>query len=278
MFRLACLQLSLRGDKTASLAHARAMIDTAVKGGAQLVCLSECFAFPYGPQYFRPNAETIPEGETCKMLKNAAVENKVFVVGGSLSEKDSSDRLYNTCVVFDPKGTLVAKHRKVHLFDIDIPGKITFKESESFTAGDTLTTFDTPFCKVGLGICYDIRFAPMAQLYRARGCQLLLYPGAFNMITGPLNWELLCRARAVDNQLYVAGISPARDPSASYVAFGHTMVVGPRGTVIAQTQEKEDIVYANIELDEVTTTRENIPIGQQVRTDLYKIVDKKPAL
>ncbi|OQR76644.1 omega-amidase NIT2-like [Tropilaelaps mercedesae] len=277
MFRLACLQLSPRADKTANLAHARTMIDKAVKEkGAQLVCLSECFAFPYGPQFFRPNAEVVPEGETCTMLRTAAVENNVFVIGGSLSEKDSHGHLYNTCIVFDPKGALIAKHRKVHLFDIDIPGKITFKESKYFMAGDQLTTFDTPFCRVGLGICYDIRFAPMAQVYRSRGCKLLLYPGAFNMVTGPLNWELLCRARALDNQLFVASVSPARDSSASYVAFGHTMVAGPNGSIIAKTEEKEDIVYADIQLDEVKSARENIPIGQQIRSDLYEVLDKKP--
>ncbi|XP_003740998.1 omega-amidase NIT2 [Galendromus occidentalis] len=275
-FRLACLQLCLRGDKQASLAHARLMIDKAVKeGGAQMVCLSECFAIPYGPQFFRPNAELVPDGETSQMLKQAAEENKVFLVGGSMSEKDAADRLYNTCLVYDPEGKLVATHRKVHLFDIDIPGKITFKESDSFTAGDHLTTFDTPYCRVGLGICYDIRFAPMAQIYRQRGCKLLLYPGAFNMVTGPLNWELLCRGRAVDNQLYVASVSPARDTSASYVAFGHTMVASPRGTVVSSTDENESIVYADIDLDEVQAAREQIPIGAQIRADLYAVEDKK---
>jgi omega-amidase len=150
---------------------------------------------------------------------------KVFLVGGSIPEKEGA-LLFNTSTVWSPEGKMIARHRKIHLFDIDVPGKITFKESDALTAGDQFTTFETPFAKVGLGICYDIRFADLAQIYaRDYGCHLLVYPGAFNMTTGlfnliymnykwsihesktflfcilgPAHWELLARARAVDNQ------------------------------------------------------------------------------
>ncbi|GBM25775.1 Omega-amidase NIT2, partial [Araneus ventricosus] len=115
----------------------------------------------------------------------------------------------------------------VHLFDIDIPGKITFKESDALAPGKSLTTFTMGKWKIGLGICYDIRFPLMANIYAEKGCNLLVYPGAFNMTTGPAHWELLQRARAVDNQLYVATISPARDETASYHAWGHSTLVSP---------------------------------------------------
>ena len=143
-------------------------------------------------------------------------------------------------MVFSPEGELIAKHAKVHLFDIDIPGKQSFKESDSLTAGDSVTTFDTPWCKVlcsphlfvltgsqlitygvqiGLAICYDIRFPQLAVLMREENCKLLIYPGAFNTTTGPLHWELLQRARAVDNQCAVVTASPARNPKSAYQAW-----------------------------------------------------------
>ena len=118
---------------------------------------------------------------------------------GSIPERDGSN-VYNTCIIVSPKGEIVAKHRKVHLFDIDVPGKITFKESDTLTGGSSMTTFNTEFGTIGVGICYDLRFPEQAAIMRQRGCNLMVYPGAFNMTTGPAHWELLQRARALDNQ------------------------------------------------------------------------------
>lgn len=272
-FRLALLQLAVKANKADNLEKASKQIREAASRGANMVCLPECFGFPYGPQYFPQYAEPIP-GETSEMLSRCAKENGVYLVGGSMAEKDH-DKLYNTCLVYGPDGSLLAKHRKVHLFDIDIPGKITFRESDSFTAGDKLTTFDTPFCKVGLGICYDLRFAPMAQIYAQLGCKLLVYPGAFNMTTGPMHWELLQRGRAVDNQLYVASASPARDESASYVAWGHSMLVDPFGKVVQSAGPGEELVVAEVDLDFLTSVREQIPLSKQKRDDLYQVVSRK---
>ncbi|KAM5275226.1 omega-amidase NIT2 isoform 4-T4 [Hipposideros larvatus] len=185
----------------------------------------ECFNSPYGTNYFPEYAEKIP-GESTQKLSEVAKECSIYLIGGSIPEEDAG-KLYNTCAVFGPDGTLLVKHRKLHLFDIDVPGKITFQESKTLSPGDSFSTFETPYCRVGLGICYDIRFAELAQIYAQRGCQLLVYPGAFNLTTGPAHWELLQRGRAVDNQVYVATASPARDEKASYVAWGHSTVVNP---------------------------------------------------
>lgn len=129
--------------------------------------------------------------------------------------------------------------------------------------------------KVGLGICYDLRFAEMARLYAKQGCGLLVYPGAFNMTTGPLHWELLQRSRAVDNELYVTAVSPAQDLSADYVAYGHTMAVDPWGKVLSKAEFEEEIVYADIDLTVVEKMREQIPLYSQRRTDLYDTVSKE---
>ncbi|XP_017278897.1 omega-amidase NIT2 [Kryptolebias marmoratus] len=189
---------------------------------------------------------------------------------GSIPEEDCG-KLYNSCAVFNPDGEMILKHRKIHLFDINVPGKIRFQESETLSPGSSLSTFDTPFCKVGVGICYDMRFAELAQLYGRKGCQLLVYPGAFNMTTGPAHWELLQRARAVDNQVFVATASPARDEAASYVAWGHSSVVNPWGEVISKAGAEETIIYADIDLQYLADIRQQIPITSQRRDDLYAV-------
>uniref|UniRef100_A0A2L2YDI6 omega-amidase n=1 Tax=Parasteatoda tepidariorum TaxID=114398 RepID=A0A2L2YDI6_PARTP len=267
--KLALIQFAVSTSKEQNLNRIQKFIKEAAQNGANLVCLPECFNSPYGVNYFKQYAENIP-GETSKLLSDTAKENKVYLIGGTFPEKQDS-KLYNTCLVYNPEGELIAKHQKVHLFDIDIPGKITFKESTALSAGNSFTMFKMGNWNVGIGICYDIRFPIMANIYAEKGCQLLVYPAAFNMTTGPAHWELLSRARAVDNQLYVATISPARDTNAGYTAWGHSTLINPWGNVIATTDEKEIILYSDIDLDYVNEVREQIPIRQQQRKDLYSI-------
>jgi len=158
--------------------------------------------FLLNTDYFNENSEPIPSGPSSQALARFAKENGVYIIGGSIPELGEDNvSIYNTCTVWSPMGELLARHRKVHLFDIDIPGKITFQESKTLTPGSQLTTVKTPYCKIGIGICYDLRFAEMAALYREQGCELLVYPGAFNMTTGPAHWQILQQARAVDNQV-----------------------------------------------------------------------------
>ena len=161
------------------------------------------------------------ESPSTAMLCRTAQKCNIWLVGGSVPEREvvnGHEHLFNTCIVVNPRGEIVGKHRKVHLFDIDIPGKVTFKESDSLSAGNEITVVNTPWGGMGVGICYDIRFPELALLMRQKGCRLIVYPGAFNMVTGPAHWELLQQARAVDNQLYVAACSPARNTtSGGYV-------------------------------------------------------------
>ncbi|CAG0895936.1 unnamed protein product [Darwinula stevensoni] len=293
--RLALIQLAVGADKRSNLEAARAAIDEACGIGVDLIALPEVFNSLYGTEYFDQYAESIP-GETTKMLSEAAQQHGVYIIGGSIPERDG-EKLFNTCTVFNDKGHPVAKHRKVsllhssvhpfmkflklilssslqvHLFDIDVPGKITFRESDTLSPGNSLTTFNMLDCKIGLGICYDVNFAEMAQLYAHQGCHLLVYPSAFEMTTGPTHWELLARARAVDNQLYIAMVSPARDEKATYVAYGHSLAVDPWGKILACTQEKEDIIYVDIDLDYLEEVRNRMPLGKQRRSDLYGLWD-----
>ncbi|XP_060028179.1 omega-amidase NIT2 isoform X1 [Erinaceus europaeus] len=273
-FRLALIQLRVSPIKSDNLTRACGLIREAARKGAKLISLPECFNCPYGTDYFPAYAEQIP-GESTHKLSEVAKECGIYLVGGSIPEKDAG-KLYNTCAVFGPDGRLLVTHRKIHLFDINVPGKITFQESQTLSPGDSFSTFDTPYCRVGLGICYDIRFAELAQVYAQRGCKLLVYPGAFNLTTGPAHWELLQRGRAVDNQVYVATASQARDEKASYVAWGHSTVVSPWGEVLAKADAEEMIVYADIDLKKLTEVRQQIPIYSQKRSDLYAVEAKQP--
>ncbi|XP_032632565.1 omega-amidase NIT2 [Chelonoidis abingdonii] len=272
-FRLALIQLHVSAVKSDNLNKACGLIRKATAQGAKVVALPECFNSPYGTKYFREYAEKIP-GESTQKLSEVAKECGIYLIGGSIPEEDAG-KLYNTCTVFGPDGAMLAKHRKIHLFDINVPGKIRFQESETLSPGDSFSMFDTPYCKVGLGICYDIRFAELAQIYTQKGCQLLVYPGAFNMTTGPAHWELLQRGRAVDNQVYVATASPARDEKASYVAWAHSTVVNPWGEVIAKAGTEETIICTDIDLKKLAEVRQQIPILTQKRSDLYSIEAKR---
>ncbi|THV08064.1 carbon-nitrogen hydrolase [Dendrothele bispora CBS 962.96] len=282
-FTLALVQLGGVGaNKADNLKHAREMILKAADNSKKpdLIVLPECFNSPYGHVHFPVYAEKIgyvpgtpydvskSESDSVKMLSSVAKEIGTWLVGGSIPEREA-DTLYNTCTVYNPQGELVALHRKVHLFDIDIPGKITFQESETLTGGNTINFFDTDFARVGLGICYDIRFPEQAMILARQGCHVLIYPGAFNMTTGPLHWELLQRGRAVDNQVFFSMCSPARDLTAGYHAWGHSMIVDPMGKVLGEAQDGEEIIVSEIEPQTFVDARAGIPVTRQRRFDVY---------
>ncbi|KAJ9354926.1 carbon-nitrogen hydrolase [Paecilomyces variotii] len=281
--KLALVQLASGSDKAVNLSHARTKVLEAAKAGASLIVLPECFNSPYGTQYFPKYAETLLPSPPTKeqspsfhALSALASEAKSYLVGGSIPELEpGTNKYYNTSLVFSPTGALIGTHRKTHLFDIDIPGKIRFKESEVLSPGNKLTIVDLPeYGKIGLAICYDIRFPEAAMIAARQGAFLLVYPGAFNLTTGPLHWQLLGRARAVDNQVYVAMCSPARDMSATYHAFGHSLVANPNAEVLTEAGENEEIVYADLDNDTIENTRKGIPIYTQRRFDLYTDVSQ----
>jgi len=276
MIPMACIQMMVHDDKKLNLENARRLVEKAKQGGAKLVVLPECFNCPYSTESFRPYAEEIANADECptlQMLQDVANQCSIYLIGGSFPEVETSGlvkRYYNTSLVFGPHGDIIAKHRKIHLFDVRIPG-MNFHESKYLSPGNEVTTFETVFCKIGLGICYDMRFPEVAQICWQHGCKLMIYPGAFNMTTGPAHWELLLRSRAVDNQFFVAGISPARNPNSEYQAWGHSTVVNPWGDVIATTDHDEAIIYANIDLKKLDEVRAQIPLTKQKRRDIYEL-------
>ncbi|KAF2233859.1 carbon-nitrogen hydrolase [Viridothelium virens] len=281
--KLALVQLATGADKTANLNRARSKVLEATGQGANVVVLPECFNSPYGTSFFPKYCEQLlpsPPSETQSpsyhALSALAKEAKVFLVGGSIPEHDpATKKYYNTSLTFNPEGKLLDTHRKVHLFDIDIPGKISFHESEILSPGNKVTLIDLPdYGKIGVAICYDIRFPELATIAARKGCFLLLYPGAFNLTTGALHWELQARARAMDNQVYVGLCSPARDMKAQYHAWGHSMVIDPNAQILSEADETESIVYANLEGEKIEETRKGIPLYSQRRFDVYPDVSE----
>lgn len=266
----AICQMKVVTNKDENLHKAGEMIKAAAAQGANLVVLPEIFNGPYNSQLFSNFAETFP-GKTTDFLANSARQNEVFIVGGSIAEKDNTGKIYNTCYIFNQEGELAGKHRKIHLFDIDIPGKIKFQESAALSPGNRITVFNYQNIQLGVMICYDVRFPELARAMALEGVKIIIIPAAFNTTTGPAHWETTMRSRAIDNQLFVIAASPARSPEAGYQAWGHSMVVDPWGTIISQAGINEEIIFADLDLSEVDRVREELPLLKHRRSDIYKL-------
>lgn len=268
--KLALCQMNVVDDKKANLKKASSMIAESAEKNADFIILPEMFNCPYSNEKFIEYGEEEHESLTLNEISRLAKENNVYILAGSIPERES-DKLYNTSYLFDKTGQIIAKHRKMHLFDIDVKGKITFKESDVLTAGDEFTIADTEFGKIGIGICYDIRFVELARIMVEKGALVLVYPGAFNQTTGPAHWELLFQSRALDNQAFCIGVAPALNEDASYHSYGHSIVTNPWGEVIAEASEKEELIICEIDLDEIKKVREELPILKNKREDLYRV-------
>lgn len=270
--KIALCQMNVIDNKEENLKKASSMINKACKN-ADFIVLPEMFNCPYSNDKFIEYGEVENDSYTLNQISSLAKSNKTYILAGSIPEKEN-EKLYNTSYLFNKKGDIIAKHRKMHLFDIDVKDKITFKESDVLTAGDEFTTAETEFGKIGIGICYDIRFPELARIMVEDGALILFYPGAFNMTTGPAHWELLFKSRALDNQVYCVGVAPALNRDASYHSFGHSIITNPWGEIIAEAGEKEEIIYGEIDLDEIKKIREELPLLKNKREDLYEIIKK----
>ena len=265
--RVAMLQMNVAHDKQKNLERARQMLEQANREGAELAVLPEMFCCPYSNRFFRSYGEE-EGGPAWQALSGMAREFSFYLVAGSMPElKDG--QVYNTAYVFDRTGQQIAKHRKAHLFDIDVEGGQRFQESETLSPGDQITVFDTEFGRLGLCICFDFRFQEMAKAMADRGAQLIVVPAAFNMTTGPAHWELMFRQRAVDNQVFTLGTAPARNEEEEYVSYGNSILVDPWSTVLARAGAGEELLLADIDLARNEAIRRQLPIRAARRNDLY---------
>ena len=270
--RVALIQMPVTADKDINIKTAFQKLREAAENGADFAVLPEMFCCPYENSCFRAYGEE-ENGPAQQALSSLASELGIYIVGGSLPEL-AEGNIYNTSYVYGRHGEVLAKHRKVHLFDIDVAGGQRFKESDTLSPGNAITTFNTEFGTMGLGICFDLRFEELARCMCLRGAKVLFVPAAFNMTTGPAHWELLFRQRAVDNQCFTVGVSPARDETAGYVAYGNSIAVDPWGTVLCRAGAEETTLYADLDFARLEAVRQQLPILSARRTDLYEVREK----
>lgn len=271
--KIAQIQAHVYEEKEKNMEELERNLERIKDENIDLVTLGEMFNCPYQTPCFPVYGE-MERGETWQKLSALAKKYQIYLSAGSVPEKDKEGHVYNTAYVFERQGNQIAKHRKVHLFDIAVKDGQCYQESATLTAGDQITVFDTEFGKMGICICFDCRFPEIVRLMTLRGARMILVPAAFNMTTGPAHWELMFRGRAVDNQCYMIGTSDARDEQAGYISWGHSLVVSPWGDVVTQMDEKPGIQITEIDLDRVDAIREQLPLLSARRTDLYELKGK----
>lgn len=268
--KIAAIQMSTVADKMENVRTVKAYLEKIKDENPDFVILPEMFCCPYQTENFPIYAEK-EGGPVWQQLSGYAKQYGIYLIGGSMPEKDAEGNVYNTSYIFDREGKQIGKHRKVHLFDIDIKGGQTFKESDTLTAGDSDTVFDTEFGKIGVMLCFDIRFPELSRMMVNDGAKVIFVPAAFNMTTGPAHWELSFRTRALDNQIYMVGCAPARDVSAGYISWGHSIVTDPWSRVIDMLDEKKGILLAELDMDYEEQVREELPLLKSRRKDMYKL-------
>lgn len=267
---VAAIQMDSGNNKKENLLKAEYLIKESVSKGAKFVALPEYFTF-HGLEIEEGQiAEEIPNGETYSFLSNIAKEHNIWLCGGSILEKvQGSDKFYNTSLFFKPNGELIAKYRKIHLFEAYLEDMVLL-ESNTKNHGNEIVHAETSFGKVGMSICYDLRFPELFRILTLNGANMLVLPAAFTMQTGKDHWEALLRARAIENQVYV--IAPAQiGKKAAYENYGHTLIIDPWGTVIASASDIETPVIAEIDLSYVEKVRRMVPALLNRKTDVYQV-------
>ena len=265
--RVAMCQMRSGDDVEANLAEAERLLAEAADGGANLAILPEVFAYLGSSKRIPEVAEPL-DGPIAGRLAAVARERSMWIVGGSIHERDG-DRVFNTSPLFDRAGQLVASYRKIHLFDVELPDQPPFRESASFTAGDDLVTYPTEQARVGLSICYDLRFPELFRGLATLGTEVVTLPSQFQFTTGEAHWHVLVRARAIENQCFVVAVGqwgsygPPEDGRRS---FGHSLAVDPWGRVLAEASEEgTGVTFADLDLTELRRVRSILPALQHRR-------------
>lgn len=270
-FKVAAVQMNSVNNKEANLKKAEQFIHLAAKQEAKVVVLPEMFNFSGKPDEKKENAEPVP-GPTINYLRELGKKFNIYLLCGSIMEEseERSGRIFcNTSVFLNPQGEVIGKYRKLHLFDVSLPDGSCRLESELITGGNEVVQVKTPVASFGLTICYDLRFPELYRRLTRKGAQIVFVPSAFTLETGKDHWEILVRARAIENQLYVIAPNQIGKDIYGRRSWGKSMIVDPWGAPLARAPEKETVIFAEIDLSYQQKVRENLPSLSHIREDLF---------
>jgi deaminated glutathione amidase len=268
--RIACVQMTSRGDKAANLERAEALVARAASTGADIVVLPEKWNLIGGPDDYRAAAEPLAGGESVEAMARWARTLGVSLVGGSITERrEGREKLSNTSCVFDAEGELVAVYRKIHLFDVEVGGQV-YRESEAEEPGTEPVVCRVEDWPLGLTVCYDVRFPELYRILALEGAELVTVPAHFTTPTGRDHWHVLLRARAIENQLYVAAAGQVGETLPGKPAYGRSLVVDPWGTVLAQAPDEETVVVAELDRARLAGIRAKLPSLANRQADAYR--------
>jgi predicted amidohydrolase len=271
--RAAAVQLNSTDEYDRNLEVAERLVRAAAADGAELVLLPEKWTVLGPPEAIRDSAEPL-DGPALSSAAGWARELGVFLVAGSVPEVVAGqEKLANTSVMFGPDGERVATYRKIHMFDVEV-GDVTYRESELERAGDEIELGDAEGTKVGLTICYDLRFPELYRILAVRGARVITVPSAFTERTGRDHWEVLIRARAIENQLFMMAAGQIGEAPPHYRSYGRSMIVDPWGVVLAQAPDTECFVTADLDFEGQDRIRERLPSLRNRRPEAYRWPDK----
>jgi predicted amidohydrolase len=266
--RAAAIQLNATADADANLAAAERLVRAAATEGAELVVLPEKWSLLAPGERLAELAEPL-DGPAITAARGWARELGIHLLAGSVAERvEGREMLSNTSVLIDPQGELEATYRKIHMFDVDVGG-VSYRESEHEQPGEEIVTASAGDLELGLTVCYDLRFPELFRILALRGAQAIAVPAAFTAVTGRAHWEVLLRARAIENSVYViaAGQFGAAEPH--YESWGHSMIVGPWGEIIAEVAEGEGFAIADLDPAEIEAVRAKVPSLANRRPGAY---------
>jgi predicted amidohydrolase len=267
----AVIQMNSGDDKIKNLAAAETLIHAAAARGAKIAVLPEMFSWRGARKDTHKFSELI-SGPTIARLSRVAAAASISVLAGSIAERSShKTKVYNTSVLIGADGRIRASYRKIHLFQFQLKNGTAIREDRIFLPGDRIACSSVSGCMFGFSICYDLRFPGLYRALCARGCQAFFAPSAFTFETGKLHWEVLLRARAIENQSYILAPNQCGRNPQGFEDYGHSMIIGPLGEVLAAASQPEDIVIAELNLSHVSAVRKQLPLLKHIRNDAYRI-------